>query len=46
VSTSRVKKNVCGGVNTASDPPFASATSSRFAAFSGTIVSFFTPPNA
>ena len=46
VSTSRVKKKVCGGGNVASEAPLPSATSTRLAAFNGTIVSLVTPPNS
>src|SRR6266487_2982290 len=46
VSTSRVKKNVCGGVNVASDAPLPSATSSRFCALTGAKVLWTTPPKA
>src|SRR6478672_7997085 len=42
---SRAQKNLCGGGNVASDPALPSATSRRLRAFSGTIVSFLTPPN-
>jgi hypothetical protein len=46
ISTSRVKKNVCGGVNVASDAPLPSPTSSRFCALTGANVLWTTPPNA
>jgi hypothetical protein len=47
VSTSRVKKNTCGGVNVAIDPfrP-PPATSTRFFAFTVTRESFWRPPNS
>ena len=47
VSTSRVKKNTCGGVNVAIDPFLPPpATSTRFFALTVTRVSFLRPPNS
>ena len=47
VSTSRVKKNTCGGVKAAIDPFLPPpATRTRFFALTVTRVSFFRPPNS